>query len=277
MEKMSEEGQIDVAPNQYTYNIYLQSVAKQRRQSSADEAERILNLLKEKSRKPGFENLFPDVLTYTNVLHAIALSDAEDSFQRAYSLLQEMEEGDMNVTPNVYTYNVIINVVAKSKMLGKAKIAVQLLRRMKQVSIAPMTITMNNILNACAFSDRAYENRREVLDIALLILKEAQNTCGANYITYGSALRVIRFFADDFMERWQLIRRVFRECLEDGQFTPSIMKNVKGKGLTNVQHDLLVKEATDPKTGRWKEECMKGAKKVQIGPGSIKRDKPRYR
>ena len=103
--------------------------------------------------------------------------------------------------------------VAKSKILGKAKISIQLLRRMKEVSIVPITITLNNILNACAYSDSGYENRREILDIALVILKEAQKTCGANYITYGTALRVIRFFADDYMERWQLIRRVFPCCL----------------------------------------------------------------
>jgi len=275
LEKMSDKGDVEVRPNQYSYNIYLQSVAKQRRPWSADEAERILKFLKEKSMEPSREELQPDVLTFTNVLHAIALSEAEDGFQRAYTILQEMEEGDMDVRPNVYTYNVIINAVAKSKILGKAKISIQLLRRMKEVSIVPITITLNNILNACAYSDRGYENRREILDIALVILKEAQNTCGANYITYGTALRVIRFFADDYMERWQLIRRVFRECLRDGQFSPSIMKHVRGKGLTVTHFDLLVKEATDPETGEWKKEYMKNSKRTH-SPSIYRSDSPRH-
>ena len=165
--------------------------------------------------------------------------------------------------------------VAKSKILGKAKIAIQLLRRMKEVAIVPITITLNNILNACAYSDRGYENRREILDIALVILKEAQNTCGANYITYGTTFRVIRFFCDDYMERWQLIRRVFRECLRDGQFSPSIMKHLRGKGLTNTHYNLLVKEATDPETGEWKEEYMENSKKAH-SPSIYRSDSPRH-
>ena len=113
---MSDKGDIEVRPNQYTYNIYLRSVAQQRRPWSADEAERILKFLKEKSMEPSREDLHPDVLTFTNVLHAIALSEAEDGFQRAYAILQEMEEGDMDVRPNVYTYNVIINAGKSSKV-----------------------------------------------------------------------------------------------------------------------------------------------------------------
>jgi hypothetical protein len=109
MEATAERGDKDVLPNQYTYNIYLQSLAKQRTPWCADEAERMLKFLNEKSMDPGREELQPDVLTYTNVLHAIAVSGAEDSFHRAYSIMQEMEEGDMDVRPNVYTYNVIIN------------------------------------------------------------------------------------------------------------------------------------------------------------------------
>ena len=113
---MSDEGDVEVRPNQYTYNIYLQSVAKQRRPWSADEAERILKYLNEKCKEPSREELQPDVLTLTNVLHAIALSGAEDGFQRAYAILQEMEEGDMDVRPNVYTYNVIINAGKSTKI-----------------------------------------------------------------------------------------------------------------------------------------------------------------
>lgn len=275
MEKQSEGGgDKELSPSLFTYNSYLSSVAKQRKPTSADEAERVLRFLQEKSRSPGFERLQPEVLVFTNVLHCIALSEADDSFQRAYTILQEMEEGDMDVRPNVYTYNVLINVIAKSKILGKAKIAVQLLRRMKQVSIAPITITMNNILNACAYSDRAYDNRREVLDLALVILKEAQETCGANYITYGSALRVIRFFADDNTERYRLIRKVFRQALNDGQFSPSMLKQLK-PALTTIQFELLVKEATDPKTGEWNEAYMQGAKRLK-SQAIRKRDSPRY-
>lgn len=117
-----ESGRSSVRPNKWTYNSYLQALAKQRKPSSADEAERILDMMEQKSQDYGSNKLKPDVLTYTNVLHCIALSESPDSFQRAYAILSKMENGDGDVRPNAYTYNVLINVVAKSKQMhGKAR------------------------------------------------------------------------------------------------------------------------------------------------------------
>jgi hypothetical protein len=252
-------------PNKWTYNSYLQALAKQRNPSSADEAERILAMMEDKSRDFRSNNLKPDVLTYTNVLHCIALSESDDSFQRAYAILSKMENGDGDVRPNVYTYNVLINVVAKSKLPGKAKIAVQLVNRMKEVAIRPITITYNNALNACAYSNKGRDDRKEVVHVATMILKEAQETSGANYISYSTYLRVIRFFVSDRLEQWRLIRKTFRRCCEDGQLTPSIMKHIR-PALSVHQYDLLVREATDQRTGRWRDEYTRNARQLKTKP-----------
>lgn len=252
-------------PNKWTYNSYLQALAKQRNPASANEAERILNMMEEKSQHFRSSNLKPDVLTYTNVLHCIALSESDDSFQRAYAILSRMESGDCDVRPNVYTYNVLINVVAKSKLPGKAKIAVQLVNRMKEVAIRPITITYNNALNACAYSDREMDDRKEVLQVAAMILKEAQATSGANYISYSTYFRVIRFFVDDRLEQWRLIRKTFRRCCEDGQLTPTIMKQIR-PALSSHQYSLIEKEATDESTGRWHEEYTRNARRLKTKP-----------
>jgi hypothetical protein len=96
-----EAGRSDVAPGKWAYNSYLESLAKQRHPSVADEAERILKLLEEKNQRlGGFSRYQPDVVTYTNALHCIALSEAEDAFQRAYAILVRMEDGDGDVRPN---------------------------------------------------------------------------------------------------------------------------------------------------------------------------------
>jgi hypothetical protein len=113
-----ESGRTDTMPNKWTYNSYIFALSKQKIPSSADEAEKILNMMEDKSRQFGSSNLKPDVLTYTNVLHCIALSESDDAFKRALAILSKMEEGDGDVRPNVYTYNVLINVVAKSKLPG---------------------------------------------------------------------------------------------------------------------------------------------------------------
>jgi hypothetical protein len=96
-----EAGKNDVAPGKWAYNAYLEALAKQRHPSVADEAERILKLLEEANQRfGGFSRFQPDVVTYTNALHCIALSEAEDSFQRAYAILVRMEDGDGDVRPN---------------------------------------------------------------------------------------------------------------------------------------------------------------------------------
>lgn len=260
-----ESGRTNAMPNKWTYNSYLQALAKQRKPSSACEAERILTMMEQKSRYFRSNNLKPDVLTYTNVLHCIALSESDDSFQRAYTILSKMENGDGDVRPNVYTYNVLINVVAKSKLPGKAKIAVQLVNRMKEVAIRPITITYNNALNACAYSHKERDDSREVVQVATMILKEAQETSGANYISYSTYLRVIRFFVYDRLEQWRLIRKTFRRCCEDGQLNPAIMKQIRPV-LSPHQYGLLVSEATDKKTGRWREEYTINASQLRSKP-----------
>lgn len=260
-----ESGRTDAMPNKWTYNSYLQALAKQRNPSSANEAERILTMMEEKSQNFRSNNLKPDVLTYTNVLHCIALSESGDSFQRAYAILSKMENGDGDVRPNVYTYNVLINVVAKSKLPGKAKIAVRLVHRMKEVAIRPITITYNNALNACAYSDGERDDELVVMQVATMILKEAQETSGANCISYSAYLRVIRFFVSDRLEQWRLVRKTFRRCCEDGQLTPMIMKQIR-LVLSAHQYGLIVKEATDDRTGRWREDYTINARRLQTKP-----------
>lgn len=96
-----EAGRSDIPPGKWAYNAYLEALSKKRQPSIADEAERILLLLEERSEQfGGSTNLRPDVLTYTNALHCIALSEAENSFQRAYTILLRMEDGNGDVRPN---------------------------------------------------------------------------------------------------------------------------------------------------------------------------------
>lgn len=133
---------------------------------------------------------------------------------------------------------------------------------MEHVALRPLTITYNNILNACAFSDPHEEDHMEILDIALRILKEAKETCGANFITYGTCLRVIGNFEDDTSERWRLTRDTFRSCCSDGQLTKLVMNQIKF-AVSPAQYSLLLDEVTDERTGQLRHAYTKNARKVK--------------
>ena len=154
----------------------------------------------------------------------------------------------------------VINAVAKSKLLGKSKIAFKMLNRMKHVSLRPLTITYNNILNACAFSDPKLEQRKEILDLAMLMLKEAQETCGANFITYSTCLRVIGTFEEEPASRWRLARDTFRRCCADGHLNKFVMNQVKF-AVSPSQYSLLTQEAKDEKTGQLRDSFTRNCRK----------------
>ena len=124
---------------------------------------------------------------------------------------------------------------------------------MKSVSLRPLTITYNNVLNACAFSDPRVENREEIVDIAMIMLKEAQETCGANFITYGTSLRVVGIFEDDNVRRWRFARDIFRKCCADGQLNKVVMNQLRF-AVSPRQYSLLRQEARDETSGTFRHE-----------------------
>jgi len=76
-----------------------------------DEAERVLEEM-EVLNQQGYQSLKPNVLTFTNALHCIALSRQDDAVEQAMAILDKMEElhaqnyGD--IRPNLFTYNCVM-------------------------------------------------------------------------------------------------------------------------------------------------------------------------
>jgi hypothetical protein len=136
---------------------------------------------------------------------------------------------------------------------------------MQSVALTPQTVTYNNVINACAFSGHPKDDPKEVLQIALELLREAQQTCGANHITYGTSLRVICNFEADPSERWRLTRETFQECCADGQLTGAVLGRIK-YATTPAQYALLHSMAADERTGKLREECIKNARQVKLAP-----------
>lgn len=133
------------------------------------------------------------------------------------------------------------------------------------MALRPMIVTYNNVINACAYADDPNDDPEDILRIALETLDEAQETCEPNYITYGTCLRAITNLKKDRVERWRLIRKLFRKCCDEGQLSNSIMRQLKSS-LSPTQYAVLQSEATDERTGRLREECTKKARLLKMAP-----------
>jgi pentatricopeptide repeat protein len=268
-----KSGIIKIVPDIWSYTHYLHALSKSGRPRMGDEAERVLNEV-EALYRGGYQRLKPNVLTFTSVIHCIALSGQTDAVERALAILDRMEdlhaEGFGDVRPNLFTYNCVINTIAKSKRRGKADAAMQILRRIQSVALRPGCVSFNNVINACAFSSHPEDDPETILQIALDVLKEAQEGPGANWITYQGTIRVICSFVADrgkssnesfsffsglfrssqchlyFVRterRWHLTRDIFRQCCADGQLTKTVMTQTRF-AVTEAQFAVLEEEVT---------------------------------
>jgi hypothetical protein len=98
-----------VAPNKWTYNAYLEALAKSGRRTMGNEAELFLVRMEGEYQRSGAVRLKPDVHTFTNVINCIARSGADNAIDRAFAVLSKMEvlhaSGYGDVRPNAHTYN----------------------------------------------------------------------------------------------------------------------------------------------------------------------------
>jgi hypothetical protein len=254
-----------------TYNAYLQALSKSGDLNMGTKAERILVEM-ESWYQRGNLGLKPDVMTFTNVIHCIALSRRDDALERALASLNRMEDlhsnGFGDIRPNQFTYNCVINAAAKSKKAGKANLALKILRRMESVAVRPATVCYNNVLNACAYSSKD-DKPTEVLQIALDTLREAQERPGANWITYQTVLRVVCSFEQDDSARWQRTRDIFRQCCEDGQLSREVFTQIKF-AVSSAQFAFLLDEATDERTGKLHVHYTVNARRLQMAPTTKK-------
>ena len=159
----------------------------------------------------------------------------------------------------------IIDAAAKSKKLNKEKIAVNILRQMQSVALRPVKISYNSVLNACALSNGDEGNKTEILQIALAMLREARETCGACYVTCNTCLRIIASLQPDKGERWKLAKDIFGQYCSDKQVTPLILAQLKYT-VAPARSSLLLREVIDEQTGKIREDVTLNAKRAKMTP-----------
>jgi len=143
MMKVSSECQ----PNATSYNAVISAWANSRQVGAPDKAE---NLLREMQASAD-ESCKPNQWTYNAVINAWAMSKHRDSTRRAFSLFHEMKE---SIGVNVITYSTLLKCISSSSSKHKAQEALNLHEEMEASSIEPTVRTMNEVMAACAFSNR---------------------------------------------------------------------------------------------------------------------------
>lgn len=95
-------------PDKWTYNSYLQALARSGKPNIGTRAEQVIAEMEELHRN-GVHGVKPDVVTFTNVVHCIARSGQDDAVDRALATLIRLEDlheqGHGDLRPNLFTYN----------------------------------------------------------------------------------------------------------------------------------------------------------------------------
>ncbi|KAK1734718.1 pentatricopeptide repeat-containing protein [Skeletonema marinoi] len=127
MEKLYKAGDTDMKPDTTVYNILINC-----HKSSATRAEKVLYKMGKR-----------DVVSYTTVINAYSTQGGENAAKRAQSLLDEMQNDD--VEPNAQTFNGAITAWSRSGSSAAAKKADGLLKKMEDLQIPPSAKVMEQI------------------------------------------------------------------------------------------------------------------------------------
>ena len=215
-------------PDVVTFGILLDMWAKSWRDEGGENAERVLREMQQ-------NGLNPNLMNYNNAILAHARSKRANSFDRAKSLLREMEErtrdGDELVRPNTVTYSNVIMALKHSRIENKAQEAWDLLQEMALAysdgdnGVCPNIFTVNTALTACAFTWGNSEIRQHAVKLALAVFSEMErfgiapdsNSFRLLFETFGRQV-------PDFAERRKMAEVAFRRCRREGLVDESVVE-----------------------------------------------------
>ncbi len=177
-----EDGEVHnniIRPNTINYNTVLTTYANSGMFDAAEHTERILKTIMRE----------PNVISYNACIDAWAKSGHADSGQRAFDLLQEMNDlygsgQNVNVKPNTRSYNSVMNAYAKSTVQDGPQKAEMILDTMEELfeggnaDVKPDFFSFATVINAWGRSYQ-YGKAQRVLNIFrhMIDLYEKGNEC----------------------------------------------------------------------------------------------------
>jgi hypothetical protein len=221
LEKRSDEGEVHLKPNLFSYNLVIDAWSKSEDYNAAWNAVKVLRKLIEK------EWPRPDSFSFNQVLSALSRSSRSDAAQLAERLLQYMVDGYRlklhgNARPDVVGYTSVIVALARSGDADAAERAEGLLNQMKEAYVAgerylkPTRFAYNAMIDCWAKSGRGTYAARK----AEALLREMEDMCAngdatvsPNIVSYNAVLnawarsgtRCCANKAEEYFERmWEL-------------------------------------------------------------------------
>jgi len=216
--------QLNVRPDIYTYTTIIDALAKQGTEECATKALSLLREIEHVYTKTKDPSLKPNKKTFTSVITAISRSKKDPI--RAEEILKEMETKNYDVA-DVVCYNALLNAWAWSSNEKEKAIRVdEIFRTMLQRSIddeecKPDVVTLNSILNACAFtetSDEAISSNtvRIAVNAYELFQDESSTFEPPNHLSYGLMLMVLNKLLIPGTLRTDLMKNIFYQCCRVG-------------------------------------------------------------
>lgn len=219
----------------YTYTSIIDAYAKQGTEESASKALSILESLETCYIRTGNYALKPNRKTYTSVISAVSRCKIDPS--RAEALLNDMESKGYD-TADTVCFNAVINAWAwSSNQNDKASRVESILNKMIQRSVSnkeckPDVVTLNCILNACAFTSKsdpiAVNNAVKVAVNTYELFQDKSSAFGPpDHLSYGLLLMVLNKLLCQSNLRTDLMKNIFYQCSRAGCLNGFVVNQLK--------------------------------------------------
>lgn len=249
-----------------TYSAVIEGWAMyaKRHTENDEQAQKAVTAVFELMKRMKRRQVFPNAVTYTNVLKAISAARLPESGALALRLLDEMWdslETKNPVVPSTIHYNTALDCCAKSRRARKAHDCKRLYEEMCESGIARDAITYCTIINAAANSYGSNALKAESFQIGMEAFRELDRdeNCEPSSLTFSYLLKLHRRFAPED-ERFGLLQEAFDKCCKSGCLNSPILKQL-GMALSDDEKKEMFNRREIPKIAelpsQWSHRALK--------------------
>lgn len=181
-------------------------------------------------------NIQPTAFAYTSLMKAWSrVSHSEEAQTRVSELLDTMIQ-DKNLQLNSHPFTACLITWSRSLMDGKAILALNTLKRMKELHVMPCLYTYNAALDCCAkTNDSDIRQHTVALKIAFAFLQSmVKDGVETNTFTYGKLLKCVENLLPPGNERNKIAVAAFEKARAAGKADVSVIKAFRKAAETKV-------------------------------------------
>lgn len=262
LERRYQSGEIDFAPNIFSYNLVLEAWA---RSSEDDASARAVEVLKSLLKT---QRMKPDRFSFNQVLMSFSRSSLTGSARKAEEVLKYMkdafEAGRINDRPGAVEYSAVITAHARNGEPGSAQRAEQLLKFLEMKTAAgdnqfkPNLVTYNDVIDAWARSGEgtlAARKAEALLERLRSLYEAGDETMQPNIVTYNrllqcwahSGTRCCAIKAEEYLgQMWDLYESGNEKVLPDEKSYNTVINAIsKSQNEGKAQRALRVLRKMD--------------------------------